>query len=82
METRTFLATVPIPKQPAPESRENDIPKELKEALFSYSTAYDDWVNAKGLLYLSFLFLCCRAHLIIPWSKLDYSRLHFFPSRG
>jgi hypothetical protein len=48
METRSFLATVPIPKQPAPEPRENDIPKELKEALYNYSQTYDDWVNAKG----------------------------------
>ena len=48
MESRTFCATVPIPKQPLPEPKENDIPKELKEALYNYSQVYDEWVNAKG----------------------------------
>ena len=48
METRTFLATVPIPKQPLPEPKENDIPKELREALFNYSQMHNEWVNAKG----------------------------------
>ena len=48
METRSFYATVPMPKGQAAEPKENDLPKELKEALFNYSTAYDDWVNAKG----------------------------------
>eukprot|EP00804_Cyclotella_cryptica_P004117 CCRYP_016853-RB/>CCRYP_016853-RB protein AED:0.02 eAED:0.02 QI:102/1/1/1/1/1/2/489/587 len=48
METRSFYATVPMPKGQTAEPKENDLPKELKEALFDYSTAYDDWVNAKG----------------------------------
>lgn len=48
METRTFFATVPLPQQSPPEPKENNIPKELKEALYNYSTTYDEWVNAKG----------------------------------
>lgn len=48
METRSFYATVPMPRSQAAEPKENDLPKELKEALFNYSTAYDDWVNARG----------------------------------
>lgn len=48
MENRTFCATVPIPKQPLPEPKGNDLPKELKDALYNYSNVYDEWVNAKG----------------------------------
>ena len=50
METRTFFATVPIPKQPPPVPKENDLPKEFKDALYNYSQIFDDWANAKGLL--------------------------------
>lgn len=48
MESRTFFATVPLPAQPPPEQKENNLPKEFKEALYNYSTTYDEWVNAKG----------------------------------
>lgn len=54
METRSFVVSVPAPKvegqseEPQPEPKENDFPKELKEALYSYSMTFDDWCDALG----------------------------------
>ncbi|KAL7513231.1 hypothetical protein ACHAXN_010319 [Cyclotella atomus] len=50
MESRTFFATVPLPKSDnVSEPKENNIPKELKEALYNYANTYDEWVNAKSV---------------------------------
>mmetsp|Transcript_19256 Transcript_19256/g.28733 ORF Transcript_19256/g.28733 Transcript_19256/m.28733 type:complete len:757 (+) Transcript_19256:84-2354(+) len=46
MEKRTFVASVPGPKVPFTK-KENNLPKEFKEALCDYSTAFDDWCAAE-----------------------------------
>ena len=49
MEKRTFVVSIPVPKVAEPkEVKDNNVPKEFKEALYSYSTAYDDWCVAEG----------------------------------
>jgi len=46
MEKRCFVASVPGPNVPFTK-KENNLPKEFKEALCDYSTAYDDWCAAE-----------------------------------
>ncbi|KAL7538754.1 hypothetical protein ACHAXR_008777 [Thalassiosira sp. AJA248-18] len=48
MEKRNFVVSVPVPKVKEPEIRENNFPKEFKEALYNYASAYDDWCVAEG----------------------------------
>lgn len=48
MDRRVFVVNVPGPKVKEPEIRENNFPKEFKEALYSYACSYDDWCVAEG----------------------------------
>ena len=48
MEKRSFVVSVPTPKVKEPELKENSFPKEFKETLFDYASAYDDWCDAQG----------------------------------
>ena len=53
MEKRCFTVSVPALKvKEEVETRNNEFPKAFKEALYSYSNAYDDWVDAEGKTYL------------------------------
>jgi len=47
---RCFIVSVPAPKvndDEKQEKKENNLPRELKEALFDYSNAYDNWTDAE-----------------------------------
>ena len=56
MEKRCFTVSVPALKvKEEVETRNNEFPKAFKEALYSYSNAYDDWVDAEGKTYSSFV---------------------------
>jgi len=48
MEKRTFVVSVPGPKVTAPDLRENNFPKEFKEALYIFAGVFDDWCVAEG----------------------------------
>ncbi|KAL3823755.1 hypothetical protein ACHAXA_004848, partial [Cyclostephanos tholiformis] len=49
MDKRSFVVSVPTPKVKEPvDFRENNFPREFREALHSYSCAYDDWCDAEG----------------------------------
>lgn len=48
MDRRVFVVSVPGPKVKEPEIRENNFPKEFKEALYNYACSYDDWCVAEG----------------------------------
>jgi len=51
MEKRSFVVSIPTPKvKESVEIRENNFPKEFKEALHNYSIAYDDWCDAEGMM--------------------------------
>mmetsp|Transcript_43589 Transcript_43589/g.74420 ORF Transcript_43589/g.74420 Transcript_43589/m.74420 type:complete len:239 (+) Transcript_43589:933-1649(+) len=50
MIKRNFVVSVPAPKVKEAEIKENNFPKEFKEALHHYSCAYDDWCVAEGEL--------------------------------
>ena len=62
MEKRSFVVSIPTPKvKESVEIRENNFPKEFKEALHNYSIAYDDWCDAEGMM----VFLYCLASLSV-----------------
>ncbi len=46
-EKRCFIVSVPAPKEDDNEKKENNLPRDLKEALFEYSNAYDNWTDAE-----------------------------------
>lgn len=49
MTNLNFVVSVPAPRVKEPvEVRENNFPKEFKEALYNYSCAFDDWCGAEG----------------------------------
>ena len=54
MKKRCFVVSIPAPKVTTEEKKENNLPKELKENLFHYSNAYDDWCTAEGKRQSSF----------------------------
>jgi hypothetical protein len=59
MEKRSFVVSIPTPKvKESVEIRENNFPKEFKEALHNYSIAYDDWCDAEGMMIFFASVLC------------------------
>lgn len=61
MEKRCFIVSIPMPKIKEPtELRENNFPKEFKEALYVYSFTYEDWCVAEGMCLL--LMFECKPH--------------------
>lgn len=52
MDKRSFVVSVPTPKVKEPvDFRENNFPREFREILHSYSSAYDDWCDAEGSFF-------------------------------
>ena len=87
MENCCFIVSIPMPKIKEPtELRENNFPKEFKEALYVYSFTYEDWCVAEGKCLLlmcecnphqslySQLIVCC-----LPYFKLKESIMKVYP---
>ena len=47
MEQRCFTVTIPMPKVKE-ETKDNKLSKAFKDAVYNYSTAFDEWCDAEG----------------------------------
>ena len=47
MEQRCFTVTIPLPKVKE-ETKDNKLSKAFKDAVYNYSTAFDEWCDAEG----------------------------------